>query len=525
MRRAALLTAQALILPLALSGCVLDWDGQWPVEMDRGLADQKSIDTKIPRDISKEPGSPVPDSSPDLPPPPSPWIWTAGGTGHCDIAAMARTPDGGLVAVGSFSGPLSMEVGGKTINYSAPLTMSDVLVVKLDVQGKAVWQYVAQGLGQNRAQAVSVDSAGRIWVVGDFEQKITFPKGATGVTLSAKKEEDIFVLRLSPKGVHEALAQAGGPGKDIAQRVVANKDGTAYVAGIIWQGASFTSTGGIIVPLTANRGLEVFLAKFNGKGKALWVQTAGGSKLDELEGLDVSPNGRIYLAGKFRSDPFSFVGDAAKTTLKPMGTADVFVASLMAASGTNKPKLEYLVQGGGTGVSAEPFSLVMDSQKRPVITGFYYGDVLDFGGKKAPSASKSQLFVAALDNQLKTRWLKAGVASGGSAGQAAAVASGNRILVAGHFQKSFSYAGSTPLTGWGDDDIVVLRLNPLQGTLQALLHSGASGPDRGWSVLPYSGDTVLVAGAFSETVKFNGVPKKSDGLTDGFVWRVTMNSK
>jgi len=500
-----------LCAALALAGCVLDWSAPW-------LGDGgHSMDSAPSLDHDNDPDGEPADLQGDLKPSPPPWVWVSGGDGVCNFKAAARASDGGFVVGGHFSGSIKLNLNGKPTTITASPGVSDTLVLKLNNKGGPMWVYQGTCAGEGRVQDISVDGTGRIWVVGDFEKTITFPGSMTGKTLTAKVGRDGFILRLAPDGSNQLLAQVQGQDKEMVHRVHAIADGSALVGGIMGAGPTFQGETGLIKPSTAGLSAQVFLAKVTPKGTFKWVDQIGGAKSEELGGLAMS-GGKIFVAGHFRSNYIDYNKDpATRMTLK--GASDLFVLRILPQA--TKRKVLDRAQAHGSKASAQLHDLAMDT-KGPVITGYYAGGPLNMVGASLTTTSHSELYVAALDSKLKARWMQRGTSSGGSAGWRVAIGGQDRVLVAGHYQGNFSIKGINYTSGRGGDEILALILSPGAGALQRIITTGDSGWDRAWALVPYAGDTALLAGEYTGKVIFNGLKRTSGKLSDGFVWRANL---
>lgn len=102
-------------------------------------------------------------------------------------------------------------------------------------------------------------------------------------------------------------------------------DGNSFVAGSFSGEASF----GTLPTITSAGDRDIFVARYDAQGQAIWAVSAGGGNADDAYGLALDGNGHIYLTGSFHSPTAQF-GD---TTLACTGLMDIFVAKLDAATG------------------------------------------------------------------------------------------------------------------------------------------------------------------------------------------------
>jgi hypothetical protein len=93
-----------------------------------------------------------------------------------------------------------------------------------------------------------------------------------------------------------AATSAGGTGTDIAWAVKVGPDNNQYVTGSFSGTAQFGAT-----TLVSAGGLDIFLAKYNGPGKLVWIVQSGGSTDDSGQALAFDGSGNVYQTGSFTS--------------------------------------------------------------------------------------------------------------------------------------------------------------------------------------------------------------------------------
>jgi hypothetical protein len=145
---------------------------------------------------------------------------TFGGTtlqlGITDSFVTRVDPDGNIVwatavetqAIGSFGPSIAVDSAGASVVTGAfygqatiagstlsAVGLEDALVVKLDPQGKLLWGVSLGGAGRDQGQAVAMDGAGNVHVVGHFTG--TTHLGAATFTAAGM---DVFVARINASG-------------------------------------------------------------------------------------------------------------------------------------------------------------------------------------------------------------------------------------------------------------------------------------------------------------------------------------
>ncbi|MCA9621404.1 MAG: hypothetical protein KC731_20425, partial [Myxococcales bacterium] len=116
-------------------------------------------------------------------------VWSrAFGTTDAAFEDVTFDAAGGVVVVGSLDG--SIDFGGGAI----ATTSRDAIVVRFHQSGAHLWSHAFGAGGSERAQAVAVDTQGRIVVAGSFTQAVDFGGGVIGVAGAS----DLFFLQLAP---------------------------------------------------------------------------------------------------------------------------------------------------------------------------------------------------------------------------------------------------------------------------------------------------------------------------------------
>ena len=123
-----------------------------------------------------------------------------------------------------------------------------------------------------------------------------------------------------------AAWKLGSPGDDIGRSVAVDAASNVYVVGTYSSAFSF---GGIGMGITGST--DIFIAKYNSKGDALWIQRVTGNETDGVKDIAIDANGDVYIAGEVSSNAGYFanpddvrLGIVVRKTVK--GNSDAFVA-------------------------------------------------------------------------------------------------------------------------------------------------------------------------------------------------------
>ncbi|HWY11148.1 MAG TPA: T9SS type A sorting domain-containing protein [Bacteroidia bacterium] len=266
---------------------------------------------------------------------------------------------------------------GSTITLTT-LGSNDVFLTKYDLNGNLLWARSAGGYKNDKAQGVTFDNAGNIYICGFFTDTASF--GST--TVYGQGNTDIFVAKYDMNGNFQWVKNAGSADRDEAKSIKCDAVGNVYVCGFYSNGTVFgTQT------LTCTSGYyETFLAKYSPSGSLTWVKTGGGAYDDVSWSVTVDNAGLIYVSGEFNAS--AIFGTAPQ--LITNGNADVFVACYDALG-----NVQWVKGAGGPlidrarGIGSDGTNIFITGQ---------FGNTASFGSNTLNAADSSDIFFAALDN-------------------------------------------------------------------------------------------------------------------------------
>lgn len=243
------------------------------------------------------------------------WSHGIGGAGRQIAHDVAVDPADHIVIVGAMMGTLSF--GNITM---ASVGGYDAVVLKLAPHGLPLWAARFGNSGEQKANAVSTDDQGRIFLLGDFSGGIDFGGGPrVSAGWPNQSHPDVFLAVFDENGSYVCDIQAGGPQAQHGWAIAVGADGNAVVtgqfAGSIAFGATTLETGSSTDPG------DIFLAKIGPDCSTHWAQRFGDGSAQGGRAVAVDGIGSIWVTGMFRGE-VSFGG----STLTSSGDADAFVA-------------------------------------------------------------------------------------------------------------------------------------------------------------------------------------------------------
>lgn len=388
-----------------------------------------------------------------------------------------------------------------------------------------------------------------------------------------------FILTVVLSGASRAqdwqwARSAGGSGGEYALDVAVDRSGNSYVIG---QFSSSSVTFGGTTLLNANPGLyDIFVAKYDQGGNAVWASGAGGSLDDQGFSAATDSSGNLYVTGFFKSSSITFGsftltnanagtydmfavkyspdgtavwakreegtdnvqgrGVAADdsgncyvtgefsgpsitvgtTTLTNNGGADIFIVKYDGGGAVR------WARGAGGGYNDEPYDMAGDGQGNSYITGQYSSLSMALGSDTLTNIGPNEngnIFLVKYDRGGNAVWARSAGGSSDDRGiKIAADRSGN-TAVTGYFLSTTAAFGDSSVTNVGNKDFFVARYNG-SGVLAWVRSAGGIEDDNGWGAAINDSGNCYVSGFFaSPTMTIGGrvLTNASAGHIDGFV--------
>lgn len=319
------------------------------------------------------------------------WAHSGGSLGKEFIYSKGMTLDkkGNAYITGETWSNQPMTFGSLTIPGS---TYGGLFVVKYNTSGNVEW--ATSGIvdsGTNAAPLdIKADENDNVYITGGYGGKLTF--GSTTIA----GYSDAFLVKYSPTGNVVWATSIGGNSRTTGMAVCCDKNNNVFVTGEADGDLTFgsiTSNGG-----TGGLNTELFLAKYDSAGNALWAKRAGTHDSSPLSigSRDVICDnaGNVYWTGNYY-DTLDFYSNGV-TIHEPnkYSSGNIFVAKYDGNGNTL-----WALDGGGK-TDDEAMGLLLYNQSLYVNGGFYPGDSTKFGsqGFKANAANNENLFIAKIAN-------------------------------------------------------------------------------------------------------------------------------
>ncbi|MDI3289552.1 hypothetical protein [Polyangium sp. 15x6] len=265
--------------------------------------------------------------------------------------------------------------------------------------------------------------------------------------------------------------------------------------------------------LTDPGGGDIYLAKFDPMGAFQWSVHAGGFSPQFVNGIAVSADGHIFLAGSFEGD-FNLPNDVK--LMSTGGKSDVFAVRL-------DPKGAVVwAKGFGDG-SMQPkvaTTIALDSKGDAIIAGYFEGSLQFADGQLINAMGSRDVFLAKLDKDGNPLWSKRlgnGTAIGSTTPLLCRVALDHQdnIVLETAFSGTMSLGAPLPdQASPGNRAILLAKLDTNGAPLWQKVFGAANTEQRSHALAIDSNNNILLTGELAGTISFGGEQLSSPSNDD-----------
>ena len=361
------------------------------------------------------------------------WAERAGGSSNDDGYDVAVDGLGNIYITGKFENTANFG----TISLNS-IDHADMFIAKYDSSGNVMWAKRAGGSRGAQGNGIAVDKMGDSIVTGRFSGTSTFD---TVTLVSDGSWPDIFIAKYNDSGELIWVRQAGGSNYDQGFDIVFDSFGNSIITGQFYETASFDN-----IKISSAGYNDIFIAKYNSFGDAVWAKRAGGTEYDMGSAVAVDDLGNIIVCG-------SFFGNASfgSIMISSAGLRDIFIAKYDSSGDL------FWVKNAGGIEKDDVRSITIGDSSDYIITGKFEGTI-SYSTSTLISTGKDDVFVAKYDAAGNVQWaIRAGGDEGDGGNGIVSIGSGNYV-VTGTFG-SVAYFDSIKIYSAGDWDIFIARLN------------------------------------------------------------------
>lgn len=208
------------------------------------------------------------------------------------VDAQGHTYVAGRTDSGDFTG---RGFGGINLAFA----VSKAFLTKYSPDGRRIlWSHIFGGSSNTRANAVTVDRAGNVYVAGttgarDFPLMKPVQEQQTGLNIA-------FLMKFDPDGNLLFSTYLGGNRNEEGLAVAVDSQANIYLAGRA--SSSNFPVKNAMQPQQAGGGQDAFLAKFTADHQLAWATYVGGTAgTDNIYAIAIGPDDAPYITGETMS--------------------------------------------------------------------------------------------------------------------------------------------------------------------------------------------------------------------------------
>ena len=203
---------------------------------------------------------------------------------------------------------------------------------KLTSNGNFVWakQVGGNDISDCRFNNMKVDTAGNIYMAGNFITTIDFDPGPATFNMTSDIYSDMFFMKLNTNGDFVYAKQIGNSGKEQRLEDLSINDQNLYLTGN-YRGLVDFDPGSSTNNLDSSNGSDdIFVAKYNlTDGSFQWAKSFGSpTGWDAGYALDSDSNGNVYCTGSFRGTVDFNPSTSAVNNMTSIGGMSTYVLKL-----------------------------------------------------------------------------------------------------------------------------------------------------------------------------------------------------
>ena len=222
-------------------------------------------------------------------------IWAKGGNGATSYSVTGDA-FGNCYLTGAFGGTVTF--GTHTITS---VGSSDIFLVKYDPSGNVIWAIDAGGTSSDVANCVATDTIVNVYLGGFFTSNPAH-FGSLNINRYGSSYND-FLAKYDSAG--NAIWVINGEGTNSINGIAFDHSGNILVTGYFGSDSLILGSH-LLINSLGNGFVEMFIAKYDSSGNALWAKRSTGETKGERIVCDSQDNAYVSTGGNNNNIPVSF---------------------------------------------------------------------------------------------------------------------------------------------------------------------------------------------------------------------------
>lgn len=251
------------------------------------------------------------------------WVKTISGPGYNYGSCVKVDEHENVYVTGSFEEKVDLDPDLTKTNAFLSKGEEDLFVLKLDLNGEAVWAKTIQGSSEVSGFSLALDEKQQVYVIGIFKGTLKLDINGKSVKHKSKGKEDVIIFKQDDKGELVWSKTIGGKGSDYGNGIYIDYHGDVFTIGSFEGKVDFDPTNkGYMINGVGKE--DVFIHKMDNDGNFEWADKIGGEGHDLGNAIFIDYLGQIYATGSFEKMVTIQLDDETKK-VSSTGKEDVFI--------------------------------------------------------------------------------------------------------------------------------------------------------------------------------------------------------
>ena len=352
------------------------------------------------------------------------WAEQIGGSALDESFSVAVDIDGYCYVTGIFNETVTI---ADTTLVSRGKT--DIFLVKYAPDGQLTWIKQIGGKEDDDGYAVYIDDYGHCYLTGSFSDTAYFDNDSLICFDSNIFYFDIFLAKFTLDGDLLWVKRAGEQYWDEAFGMCTDATGKIFITGSYWGTAKFdniTITG--LYGMGATDGFDIFIAKYDTEGNALWANRMVERGWDRGSDVVADNYGNCYVTGGFQTALlFGNFGGPSLTATGGSGDEDIFLVKYDSSG-----NFVWKTSAGGTGFD-QARAITVDAENNIYVTGIISDTAAFDDTTEVISFGDFDMFIAKYDSSGQLIWAAGAGSEGEDGANDVTVDAMGNVFVCGYF--------------------------------------------------------------------------------------------
>lgn len=229
------------------------------------------------------------------------WISSIGGTGINAGRGVAIKANNHMLFSGRYRNIMDANPGTGTFSLSSVGGYS-IYLLELDTQGDFVNAFSIDNAADMETYDMELDANENIYLTGFYKGTADFDMKSGMDSRTSNGDQDSYVVKYTPNKDLVWAKTFGSSGLEQSLGVEVSANGDVYTVGRYSDVTDFDPNTGVVNHTAVGPSYDMYFHKLDSTGNFEWVHTYGNIDNDIARGLEIDPDGNVYVSGSFAYD-------------------------------------------------------------------------------------------------------------------------------------------------------------------------------------------------------------------------------